>query len=106
MHQGACPKCKGPGPVDVHTSYWVWSALALTRWGTQQQITCRGCAMKRQVGNLALSGILGWWGFPHGLLLTPVQLWRNARALVVPPDPSQPSPRLVQMARLQLAAKG
>ena len=28
IHQGPCPRCKGPGPVDVHTSYWAWSALA------------------------------------------------------------------------------
>jgi Fe-S-cluster-containing dehydrogenase component len=21
VHQGLCPKCKGNGPVDVHTSY-------------------------------------------------------------------------------------
>ena len=27
LHQSNCPKCKGPGPIDVHTSYWVWSAL-------------------------------------------------------------------------------
>jgi anti-anti-sigma factor len=27
VHQGMCPKCGGSGPVDVHTSYRVWSAL-------------------------------------------------------------------------------
>ena len=27
VHQGRCPKCTGPGPVDVHVSHRVWSAL-------------------------------------------------------------------------------
>src|SRR5262245_1613216 len=30
VHQGVCPRCGGRGPVDVHTSYRVWSALVLT----------------------------------------------------------------------------
>jgi hypothetical protein len=105
LHQSNCPKCKGPGPVDVHTSYWVWSALALTRWGTQQQLNCRGCAIKSQFGNLLFSGVLGWWGFPWGLLFTPVQVGRNLVAIFAPPDPSQPSAKLVQVARVQIATK-
>lgn len=32
IHQGRCPKCGGNGPVDVHVSYRVWSALVLTSW--------------------------------------------------------------------------
>ena len=27
-----CPECKGPGPIDVHVSHTVWSALVLTSW--------------------------------------------------------------------------
>jgi hypothetical protein len=23
IHSGPCPRCKGPGPVDVHMVYWV-----------------------------------------------------------------------------------
>ena len=25
-----CPECKGPGPIDVHVSHTIWSALVLT----------------------------------------------------------------------------
>jgi hypothetical protein len=105
IHQGPCPRCKGPGPVDVHTSYWVWSGLAFTRWGSQPQLKCRGCGIKSQLGNLVFSGVLGWWGFPWGFLWTPVQVVRNIAAIVSPPDPSQPSARLVQIAHLQLAGQ-
>ena len=96
LHQSNCPRCQRPGPVDVHTSYWVWSAIAMTRWGSQQQMKCRRCAVKSQVGNLFFSGILGWWGFPWGLIFTPVQVGRNFVVLFSPPDPSQPSDKLVQ----------
>jgi hypothetical protein len=88
----------------MHATYWVWSGLAFTRWGIQQRMVCRPCAIKIQAGNLVFSSLLGWWGFPFGLVLTPVQVIRNVMAIVSPPDPSQPSPKLVQVARVQLAA--
>jgi hypothetical protein len=68
-------------------------------------VTCRGCAFKSQLGNLVFSAGLGWWGFPWGFLLTPVQVVRNVIAIVSPPDASQPSARLVQVARVQLASQ-
>ena len=61
--------------------------------------------MKSQVGNLLFSGVLGWWGFPWGLLFTPVQVGRNLIAIFTPPDPSQPSAKLLQVARVQIASK-
>jgi hypothetical protein len=105
MHQSNCPKCQGPGPVDVHNAYWVWSALAFTRWGSQQQISCRGCAVKTQAGKLALSSVLGWWGFPWGLIFTPVQVGRNVMAIVSPPNRNVPSAKLIKIARVHLASQ-
>jgi hypothetical protein len=105
IHSGDCPRCQGPGPVDVHNAYWVWSALAFTRWGSQQQVSCRRCAAKTQAGKLAFSSVLGWWGFPWGLFWTPVQVARNAMALASPPNPAEPSARLVQIARVHLASQ-
>src|SRR5262245_66249051 len=52
LHRGPCPKCKGRGPVDVHVSYWVWSAVLLTRWGSTPALSCRSCARKSQLVNL------------------------------------------------------
>ena len=105
IHMGICPRCQGPGPVDVHSAHWVYSALAFSRWGTKQQVGCRPCAVKTQVGNLLFSSVLGWWGFPWGLVMTPVQVGRTLMAIISPPDPSQPSPKLVQIARIQLASQ-
>jgi len=99
IHSGPCPICQGPGPVDVHDTYWVWSAVVFTRWGTRQQVSCRRCALKSQVGGIAQSAVLGWWGFPWGLVLTPVQIVRNVIAIFTPPRPDEPSARLRAIAR-------
>jgi hypothetical protein len=105
IHRGRCPRCNGPGPVDIHTAYWVWSALVFTRRGSWPLLSCRRCAVKAQLGNLATSAVFGWWGFPWGLVYTPVQITRNLIAMVSPPNLAEPSDRLVQSARIQLASR-
>jgi len=45
FHQGPCPKCNGAGPVDVHVTHKVWSALYLTSWSSTPQTSCRSCGM-------------------------------------------------------------
>ena len=102
VHRGPCPKCKGRGPVDVHVSYWVWSAVLFTRWGSTPAVSCRACARKSQLANIASSLLLGWWGFPWGLGITPVQIFRNAVGLARGPDDAQPSPHLEKLVRLSI----
>jgi hypothetical protein len=103
VHGGNCPRCGGQGPADVHTSYRVWSALVMTNWSSRPAISCQSCGTKRKIGDAFFSLFLGWWGFPWGLLMTPVQLGRNLIGLFQATDPSQPSPALERMLRLQLA---
>ena len=103
IHAGSCPKCKGPGPVDIHVSHRVWSALFLTRWSSSPQISCRRCGLKSQAGNLLFSSLFGWWGIPWGLIFTPVQISRNIGAMLWPPKAANPSEQLKRVARLQLA---
>jgi hypothetical protein len=105
VHQGACPKCNGSGPVDVHVSHKVWSALVLTQWSSTPQVSCRSCGMKSQLTGTAFSLVLGWWGFPWGLLFTPVQTARNIAGMVSPPEPSKPSPQLEKIIRMAIAAQ-
>jgi hypothetical protein len=104
VHQGNCPKCAGPGPVDVHAAHRVWSAIAMTRWSSRNWVTCRSCGRKEQLISSAFSLVLGWWGFPWGLLMTPVQIGRNVKGIIGGPDPAIPSPALEQIIRLHLAA--
>ena len=105
VHQGLCPKCHGMGPVDVHTAYRVWSALVLTSWKNESQISCRPCGRKQQVMSLVFSLVAGWWGFPWGLIMTPVQVIRNLRGIFGGPDPLKPSQQLEKAVRVTIARR-
>jgi len=105
FHQGPCPKCNGSGPVDVHVSHKVWSAIALTQWSSMPQTSCRSCGVKSQVGGALFSLLLGWWGFPWGLLLTPIQIGRNVFGIIRPPEPAKPSAQLEKIVRMMMAAQ-
>lgn len=105
VHRGNCPKCKGNGPVDVHTSYSVWSILVLTSWRSTPQICCKKCGIKAKVRDGFVSLLIGWWGVPWGIILTPVQVVRNFAGIFYSPDPSKPSKTLETMVGLDLAAK-
>jgi hypothetical protein len=102
IHGGNCPKCNGPGPVDVHRSHTVWSALVLTKWRTQEHIVCRRCATGRQLRSLASCTLLGWWGVPFGPVATPIQIARNFAALHANPGADGPTDALREKVRRML----
>ena len=103
--RGNCPKCRGLGPVDVHKIYEVWSVLVLTRWTTKLQVSCHSCAAKRQLGGAAFSLLFGWWGFPWGLILTPVQITRNVMGMSRGPDSSRASDSLRRLVLVNLGTQ-
>jgi hypothetical protein len=103
--RGNCPQCRGLGPVDVHKVHEVWSALVLTRWTTKAQVSCRACAVKRQLGGVGFSLVFGWWGFPWGLILTPVQITRNVIAMSRGPDAARASDDLRKLVLVNLGAQ-
>jgi len=104
IHRGLCPKCQGSGPIDVHTSYRVYSLLVYTSWSSRPQICCRSCGMKSQIGDAIFSLLFGWWGFPWGFLLTPVQVGRNIVNLISSPEETRPSENLRNIVRLNIAS--
>ena len=104
VHQGLCPKCGGSGPVDVHTSYRVWSALLMTSWSSRPHVVCRSCGARARLADAAFSLFFGWWGIPWGFVMTPVQLCRNLVGLLRSPDAMRPSQQLSHLVRLHLAA--
>ncbi len=103
VHRGNCPKCGGPGPIDVHKSHQVWSVIVLTSWKTQPHICCRKCATAAQAKGVFFSLIFGWWGFPWGLIITPVQIVKNIGGMAAGPDPSKPTPELEKLIKINLA---
>lgn len=103
IHGGRCPHCDGPGPVELRTSYRVWSAVVITHWSSRYLIACRACGVRAQLRGIGWSALLGWWGLPLGPLVTPVQILRNVVSMFIAPDRQQPSKKLVRQASLQLA---
>lgn len=103
IHAGPCPSCRGPGPIDLHQSHQVLSFLVATRWASKSHLACKGCARKKQLGGVAISLAGGWWGFPWGLIMTPVQVSRNIGGMLGGPRPEAPSPMLMQFARETIA---
>jgi hypothetical protein len=105
LFNGPCPKCsKQNGPVDIRKSHEVWSAIILTRWSTQVALSCKSCASKRQLGAILFCGFAGWWGFPWGLIVTPIQIVRNTVELFTP-NAKSPSPSLDRLVRIQLGSQ-
>src|SRR5215831_7290436 len=71
VHLGPCPVCHGSGPVDVHLSYRVWSAIHITQRSTRQNLCCRRCATRARLKDTLFSLAFGWWGIPWGFIFTP-----------------------------------
>ena len=103
IHRGPCPKCQGSGPVDVHTSYRIYSAFLYTSWSSIPNVCCRSCGIKSQLGNTLFCLLLGWWGL-WGFFLTPVQIAKNIAGIVKGPDEMKPSDKLEHLVRINIAA--
>jgi hypothetical protein len=61
--------------------------------------------VKSQLGGVLFSLVLGWWGFPWGIILTPVQIGRNIAGMCGGPDSSRPSAALRKLVQVNLGAQ-
>lgn len=102
IHRGPCPRCHGPGPVDVHVSHHVLSIVVLTFSSSKSMVSCRPCGRRSQILALIASLIGGWWGIPLGPIFTPIQVVRNLKAIFAEPT-AGPSPQLRVWVRQQMA---
>ena len=104
LRNGICPKCKGHGPIDIHKSHSVYSVIIYTKYETHELLLCKKCATKQQTIDLIASLLLGWWGIPFGLIITPIQIIRNVISMSQNPGINGPSDDLKERARLILAS--
>ena len=105
LHEGPCPKCNGSGPVDIHESHSVYSAVVYTKYQTKQHLLCKKCALKQQTVDLVGSLIAGWWGIPLGPIVTPGIVIMDVVSMSRNPGLSGPTNALKQRARMLLAAR-
>ena len=105
LHQGTCPRCQRVGGIDVHVAHSIWSAVILTRWVSTPQVSCLSCGNKARFTGILSSFFLGWWGFPWGILFTPVQISRNIWGIIRTQPSGVPSLALQQVAAQSLASE-
>lgn len=104
LHQGKCPRCQGPGPVDFHHSYRVISVVVSSFHEDREHLCCRRCGLKAQASDLLLTLVIGWWDIHRsGLVMTPVQILRNLWAMINAPDPLFPSAKLRRFVEIKLS---
>jgi len=103
LREQTCPLCDGEGPVDICTSHTAWSLVVMTSWKDHPQLSCARCGKKAILRGLAFTSVFGWWGFPFGLIVTPWQLMNGIKSLRALPNAEQPSAKLQEMVKLQIA---
>jgi hypothetical protein len=104
IRNGHCPVCsRRGGEIELRKSYKAISYLIMTRWGEYPIISCSSCHRKKILGDLILTLCFGWWGFPWGLIITPVQLIRNISAFATDTKTSEPSQELCAAVRTMMA---
>jgi hypothetical protein len=105
VHQGRCPRCDRGGPIDVHKSHYVVSIIFLTYWSSKSNVCCRRCGRNEQITNSLISLLFGWWGLPFGVVMTPVQIFRNLSGLLSGPEPSKPSNELYRLIQISVGER-
>jgi hypothetical protein len=103
IHSGSCPRCGGEGPIDVHKSYKIWSAIYHSSWKCEPNICCRKCGVRLQLKSMVFSFFLGWWGLPAGFLVTPIQIGKNIYHIFCPPSKLHPSEDLIELTTLDIS---
>jgi hypothetical protein len=81
------------------------SFVFVPRWRSVPTICCRMCGLYRQLRGILTSLVMGWWGLPFGVIMTPIQIARNLKGIVFPPDRRKPSPMLERMVRIDLGRR-
>lgn len=99
-NQLACRACY-QRPAAVEPFMWVMSFLVFTRHARYVDILCESCATRTGLKEIVKSALLGWWGFPWGLM-TFKALGVNARSLARWSNLNAPSAMLVGLAGLAL----
>lgn len=105
IRNGHCPVCNHQNSInEVRKYYWVWSAVYFTRWGSRNRISCKKCAVKKNFSSIMSSFLLGWWGVPWGIIITPSQIISNLVA-ILQKNKQEVSEELIQTAKILLAEK-
>lgn len=106
IQDGLCPSCRQTGSlVEVRHYHRVMSFGVFTRYTKSSKLCCLECGRTENLKSFALTFLLGWWGMPFGILLTPTYLVANIGEMFERRRRGELSEGLVREARYQLAAR-
>ncbi|MFP4162866.1 MAG: hypothetical protein ACLFQB_04970 [Chitinispirillaceae bacterium] len=103
VHKGRCPVCRGRGPVNYYLSHRISSWMVVTSWSSKRKICCRRCGTKMLLLAMFRCFFFGWWNFPWGIMMTPIQIIRNSVEILNGYLIEKPSGRLRKALKLKLA---
>ena len=76
-----CPICKETREkLNGTISHTVISFIVFTSSRAEPIIACPNCLDKKNKRSMISTFLLGWWGFPFGILKTPIYIYRNYKA--------------------------
>jgi hypothetical protein len=105
MKFGECPCCRVDGRIiEVRDAYHVVSLVWIYRYSETDQLCCRECGAKANRWAAAGCALTGWWSL-YGLFSTPYVIVKNLLAAYRRGDETEPSPKLVYRAQLDLARR-
>jgi hypothetical protein len=103
LKRGPCPGCGNHQRLpDIHASHWIASMLVVTRTNTETKFSCGPCANRTNLWAMLSCATIGWWSI-YGLFATPFRVIFNLSEIVTRRSKTEPSPALVDFARLALA---
>lgn len=80
LQSQACPICCSTAqPLNATLTSKVMSFLVVTTWKKQLAIACPPCLDKLNRDANTASALLGWWGFPWGIIRTVQALISNGK---------------------------
>jgi hypothetical protein len=100
---GTCAECGAQALSNIHKSYRIYSVLIYTSWKTLIHYCCQRRGRRHQASAILFSSLLGWWGFPFGILVTPWFIVKNIIEMMRSDD--RASNDLERIRKLELASR-
>lgn len=76
----ACPICNQTHKkLNGTIAYTVKSFVFFSSFGIKPIIACPECLDKENNNSISSTLLLGWWGFPWGILKTPIYIYKNMK---------------------------
>lgn len=75
-----CPVCGGTEhPLNGAMTYTVMSFVLMTHYKKKLVIACPSCLTSELNKAMAISSVIGWWGFPWGIIRTIQSIYENGK---------------------------